>query len=237
MGQKILIIDDDPDIRHIVSRTLEGGGFEVVAADSGNRLDYLTNHHSIDMAIVDLHLPGESGLAIVEKLRRASPMGIIILTGSAETVDRVVGLEMGADDYVGKPFEARELLARVRAVLRRTTNMDRVGTGVAGQRFKWSGWEFDAGAQILTSQRGKQVVLTGGEVQLLIAFLTHPNRVLSRDQIIEMVSSADAPAFDRSIDVRIARLRKKMNVEDPESSFIRTVRNYGYQFAAKLEKD
>jgi len=236
MGQKVLIIDDDPDIRHIVSRCLEGGGFEVVAADSGNRLEYLTKHHAIDLAIVDLHLPGENGLSIVGKLRKISPMGIIILTGNSETVDRVVGLEMGADDYVAKPFESRELLARVRAVLRRTTNTERTSSDEPAQQFRWSGWEFDAATQILISPRANQVVLTGGEVQLLLTFLSHPNRVLSRDQIIEMISSDDAPAFDRSIDVRIARLRKKLNTEDPESSYIRTVRNYGYQFAAKLEK-
>ncbi len=238
MGVKILVIEDDADVRQVVRLCLESAGFDVIAAENGSRLDYLVTNHGIELAIVDLMLPGENGLSLVGRLRSGTArIGIIILTAQAEPVDRVVGLELGADDYLTKPFEPRELVARVRAVLRRTSSPADASTDDAMvQKFKWSGWEFDTGTQTLLSPDGNLVTLTGGEVRLLIAFLSRPNRVLSREQIIEMISSDDTPAFDRSIDVRIARLRKKLQNEDPKTSFIRTIRNYGYQFAAKLDR-
>lgn len=238
MSAKILVIEDDADVRMVVSLCLKTAGFDVVAVENGNRLNYLMNNQGIELAIVDLGLPGEDGLSLVRRMRDNARIGIIILTAQAEPVDRVVGLELGADDYLTKPFEPRELVARVRAVLRRTSNpAEKPGTATAVQIFRWAGWEFDTGTQSLVSPDGNFVTLTGGEVRLLIAFLSHPNWVLSRDQIIEMISSDDTPAFDRSIDVRIARLRKKLQNEDPKTSFIHTIRNYGYQFSAKLDRN
>lgn len=236
MPQKIAIIEDDPDIRQIVRTCLENSGFDVSAHENGQRLDYLLQNKMIDLAIVDLNLPGENGLDLVGKIRNSGAVGVIILTGQSQATDRVVGLELGADDYITKPFESRELVARVRAVLRRMVNAGGKTAATAPiDTYKWAGWAFDTKSQSLTSPDGMPVELTGGEIRLLNVFLANPNRVLSREQIIEMTSPNDSPAFDRSIDVRIARLRKKLSPDDSKNSTIRTIRNYGYIFAVTFE--
>ena len=238
MSERILVIEDDADVRRVVRAHLERAGFDVVGLESGIRLDHIVSNQVIKLAIVDLGLPGEDGLSLVRRLRTKSSMGIIILTGQGEPVDRVVGLELGADDYLAKPFEPRELIARVRAVLRRLKHAPgSPAEDELASKYRWDGWAFDPASQILTSPDGEIVNLTGGEIRLLSAFLSHPNRILTRDQIIDLVSSDDSPAFDRSIDVRVARLRKKLRNEDPQTSAIRTIRNYGYQFAAKLTRE
>ncbi|MBF0623510.1 MAG: response regulator [Magnetococcales bacterium] len=233
---QILVVDDDPDIRKLVGSFLEKNGYQVALAADGRGLNRdLTR---VDLVILDLILPGEDGLILCRNLRARSNVPVIILSSKGEEMDRIIGLEMGADDYVAKPFHPRELLARVKSVLRRT----RTPTG--GDRpsdpedalFRFSGWKLDGLSRDLVAPDGEVVPLTGSEHALLKIFLNHPNRVLSRDQLLDLSHGGETDHFDRTIDMQVSRLRKRLR-DDPRSPhLIKTVRSAGYVFCARVEK-
>lgn len=224
----ILIVDDDPAIRQLVGDFLAQHGFRTAAAASGVEMDRLIETEPPALVVLDLMLPGEDGLNICRRLA-ATDIAVIMLSALGEEMDRIVGLELGADDYLGKPVSPRELLARIRAVLRRQQAASEL-PGVAIYRF--AGWTFDARRRELRSPSGVTVPLSSGEFRLLSAFLERPQRVISRDQLLDFVRGDGADVFDRAVDVQISRLRKKLNGEDG-TELIVTVRNEGYMFAVR----
>ena len=226
----ILAIDDDPGVLQLIADYLGDHEIRVTTMLDGSQvLDFL-ERNPLDLMIVDLKLPGEDGLQLTCRVRDTSNVPIIILTGRTDEADRVMGLELGADYYLTKPFSPRELLARVRALLRRTRAYDPVRTGLARARaFRFSGWELNVRVRRLVSPRGEAIELTKCEFNLLVAFLTAPQQVLSREQLIEMSRLHNDEIYDRAIDVQIGRLRKKL---DPPSNekLIKTKRGFGYVF-------
>lgn len=235
----ILVVDDDREIRDLLSRFLARHGYRVTTASDGRAMQKVLADASIDLVILDVMLPGEDGLSLCRGLRAFSSVPIVMLTAVGEDVDRIVGLEMGADDYVPKPFNPRELLARIRAVLRRAGG---AGGGLSGSRraeaavLTFRSWRLDLDRRELTAPDGTLVPLSGGEFGLLAALALHPQRVLSRDQLLDLARGRGANAFDRSIDVQISRLRRKIE-EDPRApALIKTVRGGGYMFAAEVER-
>jgi DNA-binding response OmpR family regulator len=227
-GKRILVVDDDPSIREMVRDYLVDNDFQVETAASGEEMNQLLETTGADLILLDVKLPGEDGFGIARALRTKSPVPIIMLTAQREEVDRVVGLELGADDYLTKPFSPRELLARIRAVLRRHALADsaqKPGTDVRAYRF--AGWELNTGTRKLTSPTKARVELTNSEYSLLVTFLRAPRKILSRDQLLEGVR-VNADIFDRSIDVQILRLRRKIEPNPNEPSLIRTERSVGY---------
>ena len=213
--------------------TLEDAGFDVETMNTGTGVIEAVGDKGIDLVIVDLGLPGIDGLTLTRTMKERSDVGVIILTGRGDTTEKIIGLEIGADDYVTKPFEARELLARVRSVLRRVDKNDGPDE-VASSSYRFAGWTLDVLVRSLTSAAGEVVDMSSGEFNLLRAFVEHPNRVLSRDQLLDLTHDTDTPAFDRSVDVQIARLRKKIEADPQNPQLIKTVRNAGYIFAAKV---
>jgi DNA-binding response OmpR family regulator len=237
MGENghILIVDDQQEICDLVREYLTDEGFRVSTAKDGTGLREEMARSQIDLVILDLMLPGEDGLQLARELRTGSDVGIIMLTGRGETVDRIIGLEMGADDYLPKPFHLRELLARVRSVLRRGGG--RGGEAAAGNRVRvrFGGWAFDLASRALISPGGEDVRLTTGEFELLAAFVDHAGQVLSRDRLLDLARHREAGPFDRTIDVQVGRLRRKLE-EDPRApSVIKTVRGGGYIFTPAVE--
>ena len=238
MTKHVTIVEDDPDVRAILARSLNGDGYQVTALESGAGIEEVLSSNQVDLVIIDIGLPDIDGLTITQRIRRHSDVGIIIVSGRGDLADRVVGLEIGADDYVTKPFEPREILARVRSVLRRgRRHADAPPQADTGHVvFKFGEWAFDVTAQALSGADGRPVPLTSGEFRLLEALVTRAGRVLSRDQLMDVCYGNDSPAFDRSIDVCVARLRKKLNDNPRNPATIRTVRNGGYIFAARVAK-
>jgi two-component system, OmpR family, response regulator len=236
MGKNLAIVEDDPDVRAVLERCLLSDGYRVTALPDASGLNDVLAAGDIDLVIVDVGLPDADGLTLTGELRRHHDVGIIIVSGRGDLTDRVVGLELGADDYITKPFEPREVLARVKSVLRRN-GRDKTAANDSEPRplYRFNGWSVDAAAQALLDDAGAPVPLTSGEYKLLEVFVTRPNRVLSRDQLLELVYANDTPAFDRSVDVRVGRLRKKLNDDPPQ--LIKTVRNGGYIFAGKVTKN
>ena len=188
---------------------------------------------SIDLLVLDLMLPGEDGLSLIRKLRATSAIPVIMLTAMGEDADRIVGLEMGADDYLPKPFNPRELLARIKAVLRRI-NPQRPPGAAVGDVARFDGWVLELGPRRLLSPTGDEIELSTGEYELLHAFITHPRRVLSRDQLLDLARGRSAVPFDRSIDIQVMRLRRKIEADPKEPRLIKTVRGGGYIFAAEV---
>ncbi len=233
---KILVVDDDPDVRDIVERCLKDSGYQVWTCEDGSRVFDIVSEKGIDLAIVDLVLPDTDGLMLTRKLKEHSNIGVVILSGRGETTEKIIGLEIGADDYLSKPFEPRELLARVRSVLRRLGSDKTDTASVETTVFSFDDWRLDLTARTLTSPKGKPVELSSGEFNLLRAFVEHPNRVLSRDQLLDLTHANDTPAFDRSVDVRVGRVRKKIEVDPQNPKFIKTIRNGGYMFAATVAR-
>jgi two-component system OmpR family response regulator len=235
----ILIVDDDREIRDLLSRFLAKHGYRVSTAADGRAMHRALADAAVDLVILDVMLPGEDGLSLCRGLRAGSSVPIVMLTAVGEDVDRIVGLEMGADDYVAKPFNPRELLARIRAVLRRTGG---AGGGLSGSRqpeaavLAFAGWRLDLDRRELTSADGTLVPLSGGEFGLLAALALHPQRVLSRDQLLDLARGRGANAFDRSIDVQISRLRRKIEDDPRTPALIKTVRGGGYMFAAEVSR-
>jgi two-component system OmpR family response regulator len=232
----ILIVDDEPDIRDLVQTYLTQQGYRTSTAENGEMLRSILSKEPVDLIILDLGLPGEDGLSLTRYLREHFDMPVIIVTGKGETVDRIIGLEVGADDYVAKPFDLRELLARIRSVLRRTHQRPQRKTEKGRPVVRFAGWQLDLGGHQLISPEGKEVPLTTGEFNLLSVLIHHPHRVLSRDELIELTHHREAGPFDRSIDVQIGRLRRKIEADPEHPALIKSVRAAGYIFTAPVER-
>ncbi|HZZ94183.1 MAG TPA: response regulator [Usitatibacter sp.] len=234
MEAHILVVDDDVAIRELIREYLAENDFQVSLAETGADMDRVLSAEIVDLVILDLKLPDEDGLAIARRLRESLDLPIIILTGRKEEVDRVMGLELGADDYVTKPFSNRELLARVRAVLRRTESKRVARRGESVRAYRFAGWELNTGTRKLKAPDGRNVELTNSEYALLVAFLRAPQKILSRDQLLESSRLHD-DIYDRSIDVQILRLRRKIEESPNQPSLIRTERGAGYYLNTIVE--
>jgi two-component system OmpR family response regulator len=231
----ILVVDDQQEICDMVQDYLSSEGYRISTAHDGSGMRRVMAQSAVDLVILDLMLPGEDGLTLARALREESTVGIIILTGRGETVDRIIGLEMGADDYLPKPFHLRELLARVKSVLRRvsTRTADRVPVHRSQARF--AGWHLDLSSRELFSPAGREVRLTTGEFDLLAAFVNNANQVLTRDRLLDLARNREAGPFDRTIDVQVGRLRRKLEDDPQKPSMIKTVRGTGYIFTPTVE--
>jgi two-component system OmpR family response regulator len=229
----LLLVEDDAEISGMLSRFMLDHGFRVSRAEDGRAADRVLASSKIDLIVLDVMLPGEDGLSICRRLRTGSSVPILMLSAMGTETDRVVGLEMGADDYLPKPFSTRELLARVRAVLRRGQLIPDEAPGDA-EGFRFDGWKLDLLARQLTSPDGLRLPLTSGEFNLLAVFCRHARRVLSRDQLLDLVHGRAATLFDRSIDIQVSRLRRKIEADPKDPTLIKTVRFGGYMFTAAV---
>jgi two-component system, OmpR family, response regulator len=234
MAPNVLVVDDDLEIRRLLGRYLADQGFRVSSAGSRAEFEQIIDNGRFDLVILDVTLPDGSGLDICRSLRsRDAKISIILVTALKEEVDRIIGLELGADDYLGKPFSPRELVARMRAVLRRAG--DKATPPTKDERYRFAQFTADSAALTVSGGLHEAVELTGAEFQLLKVFLDRPGRVLSRDQLLDLTQGREASVFDRSIDVLVSRLRRKFR-EAGVDEIVKTVRNGGYQFAARVEK-
>jgi two-component system, OmpR family, response regulator len=233
----ILVVDDQQEICDLVREYLTDEGFRVSIANDGAGLREKMARDPVDLVILDLVLRGEDGLQLARELRGQSDIGIIMLTGRSETVDRIIGLEMGADDYLAKPFHLRELLARVRSVMRRGAARGAAtgGSAAARSRLRFAGWGLDLASRDLLSPTGEEVRLTTGEFELLAAFVNHANQVLSRERLLDLSRHREAGPFDRTIDVQVGRLRRKLEEDPKNPTMIKTVRGGGYIFTPPVE--
>jgi two-component system OmpR family response regulator len=235
----IAVVDDEVDITELLAGYLSSNGFRVTQLHNGAALMELMPRDRPELVLLDLGLPGEDGFVIARRLREHWHCGLVIVTGRGEAIDKVVGLEVGADDYVTKPFDLRELLARVKAVLRRLTPADPAPAAPAtpsaaatpSERLRFQGWELDTAARRLTNG-GREVALTTGEFDLLVALARHAGRVLSRDFLLESTRGREAAPFDRTIDVQVGRLRKKLELDPENPQIIKSVRGAGYVLVA-----
>jgi len=234
----VLVVDDDAEIRQLLKAYLETHGLRASTAADGKLMWDELDKKKIDLIVLDLMLPGESGLSLCRKLCADSHIPVIMLTALGEETDRIVGLEMGADDYLAKPFNPRELLARIHSVLRRARALPGSSEQTKQKgRLHFASWTLDTVARHLISADNVVVPLSGGEYRLLTVFLDRPNRVLSRDQLLELVSGKEALPFDRSIDVQVGRLRKRLGDDSREPRLIKTVRSAGYVFTEKVRAE
>ncbi len=231
----ILVVDDDLEIRTLLRDYLQKNGYRVTAVGDGKAMSAAFEQAVPDLVVLDLMLPGDDGLTLCRDLRARSAVPVIMLTARGEETDRIVGLEMGADDYLAKPFSPRELLARIKSVMRRTRTLPENLRPEEARAIRFAGWTLDFATRNLLSPAGVVVALSGTEYKLLRTFLAHPNRVLNRDQLIDLMLSRDASPFDRSIDVQVSRLRHRLNEDAKEPAIIKTVRGEGYVFAAAIE--
>lgn len=231
----ILMVDDDERLRRTVSQYLRGEGFVVHESADGQEMRACLASHSVDLVLLDLMLPDDSGLNLARDIRARSDVAIIMLTGKGETVDKVVGLELGADDYVTKPFDPRELLARIRTVLRRAPKSRRPSSGVPVSSVRFEGWVLDLVTQELISPDGDIVHLTSHQYQLLASLVTHADRPLSRNEISSLLAGRDWSPLNRSVDVLVAKLRKKIEKDPRAPKLIKTVRGIGYKLAARVD--
>jgi len=232
----IVVVEDDPEIGALVTGLLRREGFAAECVGSGGELDRLRARRRIDLVVLDLMLPGEDGLSICRRLRAEGEVPVLMVTARGDDVDRIVGLEIGADDYLAKPFNPRELVARARAVLRRTRSAQHVGRVLPNERYRFAGFAIDAGARSIAAPGGGEVDLTGGEFDLLLALVRHPQRVLSRDQLLDWTRGRSIAPYDRSIDVQIARVRRKLSGHPGGGSLIKTVRGGGYVLTSPVER-
>ncbi|MCC7121416.1 MAG: response regulator [Gammaproteobacteria bacterium] len=233
MNQRLLVVDDDDELRSLLQTYLGEQGFTVKTVADGAAMRAEMAAGSFDLVILDVMLPGEDGLALCRELRAKSRIPILMLTARGDELDRIIGLEMGADDYLPKPFHPRELLARIRSILRRVQEL--AGEGPA-RELHFNGWTLDLGARHLVGADGVAVPLSSGEFRLLQALAENANRVMSRDRLMDVLSGREAGPFDRSVDVMISRLRRRLGDDGREPEIIKTVRNEGYLFAAKVER-
>jgi two-component system, OmpR family, response regulator len=233
----VAVLDDEPDITALIARYLGAQGFRVSQLHTGADLMALMRNDAPSLVLLDLGLPGEDGFAIARQLREHHRCGLVIVSGRGESIDKVVGLEVGADDYVTKPFDLRELLARVKAVLRRLEPGMPVAAGeaVPQRGFRVAGFNVELGPRRVVGSDGQDVALTGGEFDLLVTFCRHPARVLSRDFLLEATRGREAGPFDRTIDVQVGRLRRKLEADPENPTLIKSVRGAGYLLAAPVE--
>jgi two-component system OmpR family response regulator len=239
----ILVVDDEARIRTMLRRFLLEEGFAVSEAVDGATARAALEREAFDLVLLDLMLPGEDGLSLARHIRQHSEMPIIMLTGKGDLIDRVVGLETGADDYIAKPFHLREVLARIRALLRRVAPRSQIPTPPAAsapagpdETLIFEGWRLDLRRRELCRHDGQPVALTAGEFELLCAFAQHPNRVLKRDQLMDLVKGPHWAAFDRTIDSQVVRLRRKIETDPANPALIKTVRGAGYVFAVSTAR-
>ena len=233
--QHLLVVDDDREIRRLLEEYLTQAGYRVTAVGDGKAMRRALDASRIDLVVLDLMLPGEDGLSLCRDLRSRANTPVLMLTARGAEVDRIVGLEMGADDYLAKPFSPRELLARIRSILRRAQALPPNLAPEDVTTLRFAGWSLDIASRNAIAPDGLVVPLSGAEFRLLRVFLEHPHRVLSRDQLLEPSSGREAILFDRSIDVLVGRLRKRLQDDGKEPTLIKTVRGEGYVLAASVE--
>ena len=232
----VLAVDRDPMVRKAIADYLREGDIRVTTQADSSALDDVLTRERIDLLILELKLPGEDGVRVVSRLRETFDLPIIVLTGRDEIADRVMSLETGADDYMTKPFSLRELLARIRALLRRSQAREvQMGASAKVRAYRFDGWELNVGRRRLTTPQGDKIALTNGEFNLLVAFLSAPQRVLSRDQLLDLSRVHSAEVYDRAIDVQILRLRRKIQSDTAQTRLIQTERSAGYIFTAPVQ--
>jgi two-component system OmpR family response regulator len=232
----ILIVDDDAEIRSLLANYLVKNGLRATAVSDGCAMWKALEGGRFHLIVLDLMLPGDDGLTLCRNLRAKSEIPVIMLTARGEETDRIVGLEMGADDYLAKPFSARELLARIKSVLRRTRSLPGNLQSDTARQLRFAGWVLDNEHRHLVSAEGLVVSLSGAEYRLLLIFLNHPNRVLNRDQLVDLTQGREADALDRSIDVQVSRLRQRLGDDPREPQIIKTVRGEGYVLAVPVKE-
>ena len=231
----VVIVDDDAEIRSLLEDYLDRNGYDTSSAAGGKELARVLDRRRADLIVLDIMMPGEDGFEICRRLRAESNIPVIMLTARGDDTDKIVGLELGADDYLAKPFNPRELLARIKGVLRRARSLPRDAAGTSERGcYAFSGWTLNTLSRNLVSPDKVTVPLSGAEYQLLEVFLTHPNRVLTRDQLLNLSRGRDAVAFDRSIDMQVSRLRKRLR--DNDAKLIQTVRSQGYLLACEVRR-
>jgi two-component system, OmpR family, response regulator len=233
----ILIVDDDAEIRNLLGRYLEKNGLRTTAVGDGRAMWQALDRGAFDLLVLDVMLPGDDGLTLCRTLRARSDIPIIMLTARGEETDRIVGLEMGADDYLAKPFSARELLARIKVILRRARSLPRNLQPEEQRTIRFGDWSLDTVHRHLISPSGIVTPIGGAEYRLLRIFLVHPNRVLSRDQLVELTQGRAADALDRSIDVQVSRLRRRLEDATGDHAMIRTVRGEGYVLSVPVDQE
>ncbi len=234
----ILVVDDDREIRELVSSYLKKNGLRTTVAADGRQMRSFLDGNTVDLIVLDVMMPGDDGLVLCRELRsgkhKATP--VLMLTARDDEMDRIIGLEMGADDYLSKPFAARELLARIKAILRRTRMLPpNLQISEAGQLLTFGEWRLDTVGRHLLDREGTTVALSGAEYRLLRVFIDHPQRVLNRDQLLNLTQGRDAELFDRSIDLLVSRVRQRLGDDAREPVYIKTVRAEGYVFAVPVE--
>lgn len=236
-AEQILVIEDDQVVRSFIEEYLSAQGYQIFSIDSGEAMPDILADHEIDLAILDLMLPGIDGLELIKRIRANSDLPIIIVTAKGDVVDRIVALEVGADDYLPKPFEPRELLARMRSVLRRTQRSSVPAPEKEQIRnVAWfAGWRLDPRQRQLTSAQNDKIEMTAAEFNLLSAFVNHPNHVLTREQLIDLSYGRSMNLFERSIDTLVARARRKIEKDPHKPTLIKTVRGFGYVFTPSVE--
>lgn len=232
----ILVVDDHKEIRELVAKFLKKDGFRASTAPDGRGMQKILTESNIDLIVLDLMLPGDDGLTLCRQLRSESAIPVIMLTAKGEEIDRVLGLEMGADDYVTKPFSSRELLARIKAVLRRAQSLPLTQENLNEECCHFADWKLDMAKRELVSAENVIVPLSTGEYDLLHAFINHPQRVLSRDQLLDIARGRAAVSFDRSIDTQVSRLRRKIEDDPKDPIIIKTVWGGGYIFTAPVTR-
>lgn len=226
----LLVVEDDREMRTLIAKFLRQNGYRVTSVRDGREMWETLAHAPVDLILLDIMLPGQSGLDLTRALRTRSQVPIIMVTARGDETDRVVGLELGADDYIPKPFSRPELLARIRAVLRRAQGGTERSAGAMGDRILFAGWALDTRRRELMAPDGSAVDLSGGEYDMLLAFCEHPQRVLSRDQLLDLARNRVTDTIDRSVDTMVSRLRRKLEPADDSPSIIKTVRGAGYMF-------
>lgn len=230
----ILIVDDHREIREAVTRYLERNGFRASAAKDAIDMDAKLARGAFDLIVLDVMMPGEDGISVCRRLSAGSRIPILMLTALGEEMDRIIGLEVGADDYLAKPFNPRELLARIKAILRRSTDGEPLAGTLSGRKVRFAGWVLDTDSRTLASEAGRSVDLTTAEFKLLTVLLERPRVVLSRDQLLDLTSGRSAKVFDRTIDNQVSRLRRKLETDPSRPELISTVRGNGYCLSADV---
>lgn len=233
----IMVVDDDAKIRTGIAKFLVGQGLRITQASDGRDMAAKLANAQIDLVVLDVMMPGEDGLSLCRKLAAETTIPVILLTAVTSETDRIIGLEIGAEDYVCKPFSPRELLARIRVVLRRRGRVEPAQSAGTAARFAFAGWKLDLRARTLLSATGGHVELTTGEFDLLQAFVEHPGAVLNRDQLLDLARGRASLSVDRAIDVQVMRLRRKLEADPQAPQLIKTVRNSGYIFTPEVSRD